>query len=206
MLVLFGFALLVLAAAMVVLFAMMGELSSRVPEPGSIQRDTTVRPVEEAKIGHAPGVWPEGLPDPAGAVLLVLSTACGSCKQVAEQLGADRAHTDWPELAVVVSTAGRQTGQEFVAAHGLDRFPHYIDEGGEWIMGEFGVQLSPTALVLRSGKLTSAYVFNDVASLRKATENPIENPVEELVEEHIDKSIGKPFETAEIREQRKEVV
>jgi hypothetical protein len=197
MLLLFGFALLVLAAAMVVLFAMMGELSSRVPEPGATQRDTTVRPVEEARIGHAPGVWPEGLPDPAGADLLVLSTACGSCKRVAEQLRADPAHAAWPELAVVVSTAGRQTGEDFVAAHGLDRFPHYVDEAGEWTLGEFGVQISPTALVFRSGKLTSAYVFNDVAALRKATEN-----TEELIEENI----GKPFETAEIREQTKEVV
>jgi hypothetical protein len=186
MLVVFGFALLTLAAAIVVLFAMMGELSSRVPEPGAAQRDTTVRPVEDARIGHAPQVWPAGLPDPADAVLLVLSTACGSCKDVAGQLGTDPAHADWPEVAVVVSTAGKQTGEEFVTTHGLDRFPHYIDEGGEWTVGEFGVQLSPTALVLRSGRLASAHVFNDVTSLRNAIEEP--------------------SESEQIREQQKEVV
>jgi hypothetical protein len=185
MLVVFGFALLVLAAAIVVLFAMLGELSSRLPAPGAAQRDTRVRPVEEAKIGHVPDIWPAGLPDPLNAVVLVLSTACGSCKDVAGQLSAGPAHADWPEMAVVVSTAGRQTGQDFVEAHGLGRFPHYIDEGGEWTFGEFGVQLSPTALVLRSGQLASAHVFNDIASLRNAIELS---------------------ESEQVREQQKEVV
>jgi hypothetical protein len=192
MLVVFGFALLVLAAAIVVLFAMMGELSSRVPEPGAARRDASVRPVENAKIGHTPGVWPAGLPDPLNAVILVLSTACGACEEIARQLSADPAHADWPEVALVVSTAGRRTGENFLAAHGLERFPHYIDEGGEWTSGEFDVRLSPTALVLRSGRLASAHVFNDVASLRDAI--AVSEPEQKEQQEELQK------------EQQKEVV
>jgi hypothetical protein len=171
-LIVFGFALLVLTAAIVVLFAMFGELSARLPEPGSAPiRDTNVRPLEDTRIGHAPDIWPTALPDSADAVLLILSTACGSCKDVAAQLSSDPGHTDWDKVGVVVSTAGRQTGETFVATNGLGRFRYYVDEGGDWSRGELGVQESPTALVFRAGRLTSGHVFNDVAALRNTIDN-----------------------------------
>ena len=54
MLVIFGIALLVVAAAVVVLFAMLGELATRIPAPGPTRRDPVVQPLEEARLGGVP--------------------------------------------------------------------------------------------------------------------------------------------------------
>lgn len=167
MLVVFGVALLVLAAAIVVLFAMFGELASRVPDPASAhQRDTRVEPLEDAHLGRAVGVWPTGMPDSDDATLLVLSTSCESCRDVATQLSSNPGHSEWEGVGLIISTGGRQTGESFIADFALQGFPHFVDEGGDWSREELGVQQSPTAVVVRSGLLASAYVFNDVSSLR----------------------------------------
>lgn len=182
MLVVFAFALLILAAAVVILFAMLAELATRVPERSTPARDPRVRPLEEARLGRAPDVWPAALPDVDRATLLVLSTACSSCRDVAGQLTVDPGHTDWADVAVVVSSASRQNGEEFVSQLGLDGFPVYVDEGGEWVTAEFGVQTSPGALVFRAGRLISAHVFNDVTALRSALETAqYEEPLKEAV-------------------------
>jgi hypothetical protein len=166
MLVVFAFALLILAAAVVVLFAMLAEVATRVPERSGQQRETRIRRMGGVRLGHAPEFWPDGLPDGERATLLVLSTACGSCQDVAEQLTSDPGHRDWTEMGVVVSTAGRVTGQEFVRDYGFEGIPVFIDEGGEWVEGQFGVHSSPGALIFRSGRLVAAHRFNDVAALR----------------------------------------
>lgn len=181
MLFVFGFALLVVAAAVVVLFAMFAELAARVPAGSSVRRSTTVRPLEEARLGHAPEVWPAGLRTGERSVLLILSTICSSCDDVARQLASDPGHSDWAEVSVVVSTGGRIKGDEFITHHGLERFPHFVDEGGTWTTDEFGVQSSPTALVLRDRRLESAYEFNDVAALRTAIAEQEENRQKEEV-------------------------
>ncbi len=173
MLVVFAFALLVLAAAVVVLFAMLAELATRVPERSDARRDPHVRPLDGALVGHKADTWPAALPTADRAVLLVLSTACSSCDDVAKQLTVDPGHTDWTDVAVVLSTADRRNADDFVDRHGLSAtFPVYVDEGGEWVAGQFDVRMSPSALVFRNGRLDSAHTFNDVASLRAAMETP----------------------------------
>ncbi len=172
-LVVFGVALLVLAAAMVVLFAMMGELASRVPGPSTTRRDATVRALDEAQLGSVPSSWPPGLEAGNGngngngsTVLLVLSTICATCADIATQLTENPGHADWGELGVVVSTSNQGRGNDFVARHGLGAFRHFVDTGGDWVSDQFGVRVSPTALVFTAGRLESAYVFYDVAALR----------------------------------------
>lgn len=186
MLVVFGVALLVLAAAVVVLFAMLAELASRVPDQSTPYRNPAVNPIEGARLGHSADVWPAGLPTMDRTVLLVLSTICNSCEDVARQLVSDPGHTDWAEAALLISTGGRARGEDFVARHRLGVFPHFIDEGGKWASGEFGVQASPTALVFHGERLESAFEFNDVAALRAALVqrlhvNPAENREKEEV-------------------------
>jgi hypothetical protein len=168
MLIILGFALLVLAGGMVVLFAMFGELSVRVAETGLVKRSTEVRPLDKARLGHVPASWPPVIGQPgAGAfTLLVLSSACTSCADIATQLTEDPGHADWADMGVLISTASKERGEEFVASYGLSRFPHYIDDQGEWVSGEFDVRFSPSALVLRDGRLAEAYMFHDVAALR----------------------------------------
>lgn len=178
MLVVFGFALLVLAAAIVMLFAMFGELSSRVAEsPSAPVRDKRIQPLDDARIGLIPDSWPASLPGPSDAVLLVLSTACGACTDVAAQLRSD--HVGWDEVGVVISTSGRQMGEDFVETHGIGGFSHLVDEGGVWAREELGVQQSPTALVFRSGRLRSAVAFHDVTSLRSHVEEVDSQPAQD---------------------------
>jgi len=160
----FGIALLVLAGGVVVLFAMLGQLADRAgvtPAQGS-----GIRLLEEAHVGRVPTAWPAGLAgfgDGPLRIVLVLSTACSSCRTVAGQL-AD--HADVADIAVAVSTADAAAGAEFVAANGLARLPHHVDEGGDWVSGEFGITVSPAALVFRDGMLISALAFTDFAMLR----------------------------------------
>lgn len=170
--------LLVLAVAVVVLFAMVGELGSRVPAPA--ETPSWLNPVEEVLIGAAPASWPApltGLPARERAVLLVLSPICTSCRIIASELAR---HADWQETALVVSASDRTSGREFVAQYGLGSFPNHVDEGGEWVRSEFGLGRSPTALVLRAGRLVSAYTFSDVATLRSRLLEPDEEEVEKV--------------------------
>lgn len=168
MLVIFGFALLILTIGMLVLFAMFGELSSRVAEAEPQTRSTEIVPLENARLGHIPDIWPAELPGEREdlSVLLVLSSACSSCDDIATQLHENPSHAQWNGMAIVVSTAHRGTAGDFIARHELDQFPHYIDEGGSWVTGEFGVQSSPSALVFHGGALLDAYMFHDVGALR----------------------------------------
>jgi hypothetical protein len=102
----------------------------------------------------------------APSTLLVLSSACGSCIDIAEQLRDSPVDAGWDDMGILISTSHQQTGDEFVANNRIGRFPHYVDEGGSWVTGQFGVNFSPSALVFRDGQLTAAYVFQDVAALR----------------------------------------
>lgn len=167
MIYLLGFALLVIAAAVVVLFAMLGELASRVPDPRPERHVPVVEPFAEVRSGHVARVWPAELPDPERCVLVVLSTICGSCRKIASQLAERPGYAGWTELGVVVSTGDARKGQEFVARNGLEHFRHLIDEGGEWVASEFDTRLSPTALAFHGGRLIAAYTFNDVEALRQ---------------------------------------
>ncbi|TDC69473.1 hypothetical protein E1200_08395 [Actinomadura sp. GC306] len=190
----FGAVLLILAAAVVLLFAMFGELTSRLPteRAEAAARDPEIWPLEDARLGTAPAGWPGGLAGlAAGAAdrdadrdadrnadrnadrdaarpVLVLSTACSTCKDVAAQLSEELDRGAGGDMAVVVSTAERARGERFVQRYGLHRLAHYVDEGGAWVAEEFNVRMSPTALVVRDGRLESALVFQDVQALRTA--------------------------------------
>jgi hypothetical protein len=166
LMIVFGFALLVLAAAIIVLFAMLGQLAAGSPGTRSRYRDRTLRTVQTTRMGQAPGTWPAalmGLED--DCVLIVLSTVCASCADVAGQLR-EGGYRDWADLGIIVSTAGTLHATDWVAQNGITPFRHHIDEGGQWTGDEFGLRTSPSALIIRGGKLVAAYVFHDVESLR----------------------------------------
>jgi hypothetical protein len=168
MLIALGFAVLILTIGMVVLFAMFGELSARVATGGAKPRSTELRALEDVHLGRIPDSWPEALSARGGepSVLLVLSSACGSCQDIASQLSGDPGHADWTDMALVVSTGNVDTGQDFVMNNRVGQFPHYIDVGGEWVGEEFGVRYSPSALIFRDGQLLAAYMFQDVSVIR----------------------------------------
>lgn len=171
--VLFALVLLLLAGCVVLLFAMFGELAGRISALGLDEGRSVVRPLEEARIGSSPDYWPEPLASlvneaEGSALLLVLSTACGSCETVARQLVAEADDESTDLTGIVLSCGNRLTGEDFVRRHGLEHLDTYIDEGGEWVIASFGVGISPAALVIRDGRLHEAKVFTDTAALRAA--------------------------------------
>jgi hypothetical protein len=161
-----GFVLLLLAAAVVVLFAMMGELASRVADPD----DGTgrVTPLAEFTRGASSAYWPaglSGLADQSWAALLVLSPICATCNKVAAELAEYPRERLGESLGIVVSCGSRDAGDEFIDRYSLGHLPHLVDEGGAWVTRSFGVKMSPSALVLEEGVLTEAYTFGKVEAL-----------------------------------------
>ncbi|MFC0503429.1 hypothetical protein [Micromonospora costi] len=164
--------MLLVAGAIVLLFAMAGELYARTGglegSPESTPGGTGVRPLEGARFGARPRTWPEpftrfGSGGPH--LLLVLSTTCASCEDVAVQLAAQ---PDTDDLGVVVTTADAADAAQFIHRHGIARFPYLVDEGATWVSTEFGVKISPSAAVIKDGRLVSALLFSDVAATRAA--------------------------------------
>jgi hypothetical protein len=167
MMVVGAIALLLLTAAIVVLYAMMGELAARVPDPDGNSANH-VTPLADFTRGAAPTIYPTGLASlahQARMALMVLSPICTTCDKVAAEL----ANYDPDEIGlpfgVVVSTSTRETGEEFVERHTLHRFPYVVDEGATWITGSLGVKMSPSALVFENGVLTEAFTFSNVQAI-----------------------------------------
>lgn len=160
----FGLILLLVVVAIVVLFAMFGELASRVPE--SDRTGTVI--YDSAQIGTRPDQWPEPLRhcQDGTAQLVVLSPTCTTCRSVAEQIM--REPTPATELALVISCSTRESGEAFIQEHDLGALVHYIDVGGQWVTHGFGISVSPCALLLRDGMLVTALLFQEFATLQDA--------------------------------------
>ncbi|TAN32069.1 hypothetical protein EPN29_10115 [bacterium] len=170
---LFAFVLLFMAAAIVVLFAMLGELASRIPQPARLHSGPSIKPVEGARIGHVASWWPTQLAylkEARDGVLLVLSSACASC----EEIGVQFRKSEDPRISgfgILMSCGNIESGHDFIARHGLSKASSYIDKGGEWVRGEFNVMMSPVALFFREGRLQTALVFDDLDALHKLTDD-----------------------------------
>src|SRR5688572_2597808 len=131
MAVVLAVALLLITAAIVVLYAMVGELARRIPagEPAA----DPVRRLTEFQEGTAPAYWPDelsALQDARRALLLVLSPVCSTCTSVAGQLAILAPEMLDIPVGVVVSAAHRAAGDQFVEQNSLARFRLLIDEGG----------------------------------------------------------------------------
>ena len=164
----FGFVLLLMAGAIVALFAMVGELGSRVPDPAAAGASSTeVQPVEDARVGHSV-TWPAGLEALGAAdtaVLLVLSTVCSSCRTLATQLEKQRDPFPGRSWGVVVTCGDAANGKQFIKYHGLDRVPHFVDVDANWVLAEFNVQSSPVGVLVAHSTVEAALMFNDAAAL-----------------------------------------
>jgi hypothetical protein len=167
MIIVFGLVLLVLAGAVVLLFAMFGELASRVGTQTESIRNDRVEPLENAALGAVPDNWPAELAEAAHAehaLLIVVSSSCRNCADVMSQLSADAATR--ADVFVLVSCPTARAGQEFVAAYETSGLRYHIDEYGSWVGTEFNIHVSPVGLILRNGRLDSALMFTSVAALR----------------------------------------
>lgn len=164
-------AVFVLAVAVVGLFAMMGELASRVPAPDTAAGGSpTLNPVEQARLGGEVDSWPTEfaqLRDADYGVLVVFSTLCASCSRIAGGATGPLV-IPAPVAGVLVSCPQESSGAAFVADHPMVReYPYALDVGGEWVIRNFGVDISPSVLVFERGRLHSAYTFNSVEALKR---------------------------------------
>jgi hypothetical protein len=167
----FGFGLLLVAGAAVVLFAMFGELYARVGGGDDGSGSGFVRLLRDVPVGRVPASWPADLARMATvelSVLLVLSPSCHSCQAVARELASHPDPGELTEFAILLSAADDQDAKDFVAEHNLSALPYHVDVGGTWVSTEFDVRSSPTALVFRDGRLLSGFTFTDFRALRTA--------------------------------------
>ncbi|MET8279893.1 hypothetical protein [Micromonospora sp. NPDC005174] len=171
-------ALFVLTVAVVGLFAMMGELSSRVPQEDVVDVAT---PIDNAALGTAPQIWPDDITHLATrefAALVVLSTSCSSCRRIAA--GATGQLSLPPDVAVIVPAPSLADGQQFVAESSvISEFPHSIDVGGEWLTKNLAVDISPSVLVFNRGALVTAHTFSSAAALNELLDRPVERDRED---------------------------
>ena len=161
-------AVFLLTVAVVGLFAMMGELSSRVPAPDGQEEEPQslfLRPIDDARLGTTPVDWPEELARLSTAdtaVVVVLSTLCTTCNRVAS--GATGPLTGVSGVLVSCPRPGR--GNEFLNEHPMLRaHPVALDVGGRWLTTNFEIDVSPSVLVFERGRLLSAHTFVSAASL-----------------------------------------
>ena len=138
MLILFAFALLILAIAVGLLFAMCADWPAVRRRRGTVAEPVRyVRPLGRSSVYlRETAAWPNelaGLRANDDFLLVVLSTSCSTCNTICEQLGSQ----DWAEraegrLGVVVSTADQEIAEEFIAKYRLNRLPCFLDVHGDW--------------------------------------------------------------------------
>ncbi|HEX6700024.1 MAG TPA: hypothetical protein VF101_04770 [Gaiellaceae bacterium] len=157
-------AVVLLAGAVVVLFAMYSELASRLPQPESELAPT---PLSEAKLGAQLPGWPPGLERlgqlDGSSLLLALSTTCASCETVGNQLR--RVPADTGRIGVVVASGSADRAADFVARHELARYPYSIDLGGDWLRSNLNVESSPVAVRLEDGVPIAAVGFGSLGAI-----------------------------------------
>jgi hypothetical protein len=147
-----------LVICMVGLFAMMGELASRIPE--------TSRPVEVegAKLGASVPRGPSGEVLPVDQLVLIFSTSCSTCARLLRQF--DEVH--WGDLVPLVAVVGPdvETVENFAARFAaVNTWGFVADDSGRWSSSALGVNTSPTAALIRGGQLAWAFSFTETADL-----------------------------------------
>lgn len=178
MLYLMSVILLVAVCAIVVLFAMVGELASRLES--SVTKASVLSAKPDLYVGASPVRWPEdlGLIGSASAsVLVVLSTICASCEIVANRIGQMVLTYDGAFIGVALSTGDAERARQFRIEHGLDTFPCYTDVNGDWVRTSFNVRSSPTLLVFNRGILSGGFDLMDASQIAEALDTISEGMV-----------------------------
>lgn len=154
--------LVLLTAAVLVLFAMMGELAARGTAPA---RPATTHPIDEAKVGARVHGLPAGFRDAPG-ILLVLSTTCGACDGLAAEAVQFFDKSDVELMGMLVSSSSEGTAAAFIGRHGLNRLPVAPDVSGKLSSGVLGVSVSPAAVAVdETGTIRAAAAFTDYQTL-----------------------------------------
>jgi len=165
-------AVLVLTGAVILLYAMVGELAARFEESvlGNSVR-SFVRPLPDAPLNKSPKSWPAALTGISHArpgALLVFSTSCMSCERLAPLLPSAIESFPISDVALAIASPRRDLAESFVERHGLQLVRPWIDDGGKWLRDDVGVTTSPVCLIFDVGQLTAALSFSDFSILGDA--------------------------------------
>lgn len=157
--------LVLLVVAVIGLFAIMGELNSRIPAPADTDLGPAIWPVERARTGPLSD-WPTALDEVAGSggVVVVFSTSCATCRKILReepnQLGYD------VRTAVVVVAPDEESGRAFADEHPvLARVPVHVDPEGAWLREAVGLESSPAVFTVGDGRVQEVFNFNRSSAL-----------------------------------------
>ncbi len=157
--------LVLLTVAVAILFAMIGELSTRVTGSEARPQSGPVQQLAEARIGSSASGLPTSFERREG-VILIFSTACHACQQLAPQ--AARFFRDYPVqlVGVLISCATAEAGGQFVERYGITGVVTHLDINGELSTGVLGVSLSPAAVAVDAANIVrSAVAFASYSAL-----------------------------------------
>lgn len=161
-------ATVLLIAAVIALFAMMGELSAQVQGSSSGHVDSTLQPMADVDLIRPPS-WPRELASVANKPvghLIVLSTACQTCRGIAQDMKKLLTVNKTSNFAVLISTVDSRRAEDFIQDTQLPPgIPRYIDVGGAWIASSFGLNISPSLLTFEHGQLSYAHGFTSISAL-----------------------------------------
>lgn len=157
---------LIFATAIVILFAMLGQLWARI-EAREVS-SSSARPLQGAKLGALTHSWPAqltaGRDDASVRSLVVLSATCTTCQQIGRDLRSTQPPRDYISGVVVTGPRQREI-EEFMADFGPFPVPTVPDASGDWVTGEFGVNSSPSLLLFEDMRLVEAYTFNHLDAI-----------------------------------------
>lgn len=162
--------LVLLTAAIIALFAMMGELASKVEafRSGSYPEMTDwADSLEGISFDGAPTWWPGPLAflrDAPYGVVVVLSSSCRSCSYFADgELG----QLESLNPAFVLSCPSADRGQAFLERHPnlTSQSALFIDDGGNWSRDQLGLDVSPSAVLVVRGEPVAAFTMSSPKEL-----------------------------------------
>lgn len=176
--------LLLLTAGGVALFAMMGELASKVDAMASRIQEGGVLPaaddwarLEEDIVGGA-GIdeWPFEPPRSTTedyGLIVVLSSACQSCNQF---LQGDLDDLREFKPVFVVSCPSLDRADQFLQSHEiLEDQPVYRDVMGRWTREQLRIEVSPAAILVQGDRPIASFTMSSPSSLADAVREKIES-------------------------------
>lgn len=180
---LFSITILLTVVALLGLFAMMGELSSKVDAISSSGggnesvHSSWGFELEDWTSPRQPVDLPQelsSLEGQAASIILVLSTTCASCSTLVDQ-GLSALHRPAAKglgVGIALATQGRSSAALWLADHEalIDQFPLFVDETGSWSRQYLGVDMSPSAVHVVDGFPVRAYTMSSADELVRILE------------------------------------
>lgn len=179
-------AIALIVMAIIGLFAMMGELTSKVDSLESLVQPQTSRDGDQeewlqhwpAKAkGQSPDSWPAELahlPRQASALLVILSCACQTCSTFARG-SLSRLETLPCNVGFLISCPHPDAVGDFLRRHeALTTYPLATDMRGDWSRSQLDIDTSPSAVIFMQGAVTDVYTTSSPSSLASVVRQSLE--------------------------------